>query len=105
MDSLTDCMRDIDGDGYGDADVSGDVIAGSDCIDTDPTINPGAMEIPADGEDNNCDGLEACYIDADGDGYGSTADDDGDGQVDTLPSADMACDGPLEMDNSFDCDL
>ena len=41
-----------------------------DCNDFDPTINPAAEERPADGVDQNCDSLELCYADNDGDGYG-----------------------------------
>ena len=39
-DSETACMTDFDGDGYGDNNPSfGE--AGTDCDDTDPTVNPG----------------------------------------------------------------
>ncbi len=54
---------DIDGDSF-------DVIA--DCNDNDPTIYPGAIEIPNDGIDQNCDGLE--FIDTDEDGYDASVD-------------------------------
>jgi len=57
---------DSDGDGYyaegGDCGVV-------DCDDNDATIYPGAIEIPADGIDQDCDGYELCYVDADNDGY------------------------------------
>ncbi|MEO0603619.1 MAG: putative metal-binding motif-containing protein, partial [Myxococcota bacterium] len=33
-------------------------------------IFPGAREIAGDGVDSDCDGLEACYVDGDGDGWG-----------------------------------
>lgn len=65
---------DGDGDGYNNR---------QDCNDTDPTIYPGAMEICADGVDNNCDGAidsadPACgqsqCSDGDGDGYGFPGD-------------------------------
>jgi len=39
-DSDTACMTDFDGDGYGDANPADGVEAGTDCDDTDPTINP-----------------------------------------------------------------
>jgi len=42
-----DCDPDQDGDGYP---------ASEDCDDTDPSINPGAVDIPNDGIDQNCDG-------------------------------------------------
>ena len=46
-------FADEDGDGYLANARSG---GSPDCDDTDPAINPGAVEI-ADGKDNNCDGL------------------------------------------------
>jgi hypothetical protein len=65
---------DADGDGFGDdatAEASctpGDVEVGGDCDDGDPAVSPAATEIDADGVDQDCDGLEACFLDADGDG-------------------------------------
>jgi hypothetical protein len=44
---------DVDGDGY----VANASVGGSpDCVDTEPAINPGAVEV-VDGKDNNCDGV------------------------------------------------
>jgi MYXO-CTERM domain-containing protein len=61
----TDCTGgddyDADGDGYipdGYAAYTGDLPAG-DCDDSDATIQPGAAEAPADGVDQNCDGLDS----------------------------------------------
>jgi Putative metal-binding motif/Secretion system C-terminal sorting domain len=55
---------DTDGDGFGNAAVSqvactapvGYVTNNTDCLDTNATANPGALEVPFDGVDNNCDG-------------------------------------------------
>lgn len=95
-DSSTSCMRDVDGDGYGDsAPTNSSVTAGSDCDDTQPSINPVATEIPADGVDQNCDGYEDCFQDSDLDGFGSTA---------VTSSASFACSGLAIADNDDDCD-
>ncbi len=51
---------DSDKDGYNDL---------IDCAPQDPSINPGAKEIIADGVDQNCDGEDQLGDDADGDGY------------------------------------
>jgi hypothetical protein len=58
---------------------------GGDCDDSDATINPDGDEVPADGIDSDCDGLEQCYVDADGDGYRTP-------------------DGLLTSSESLDCD-
>ncbi len=87
--SLTTYYRDLDGDGYGNANVTktastapdGYVSVDSDCNDNNANIHPGATEA-CDGIDNDCDGTvdEGCsglatyYRDADGDGYGNPND-------------------------------
>ena len=75
------CYADVDGDGYrtgelvpGPLDCIGEGIANvssptSDCDDDDANVNPAGVELPADGRDGDCDGVEQCYIDADSDGY------------------------------------
>lgn len=57
---------DIDGDGFGDEDLSlgvracdaptGHVEDSTDCDDSDESINPDAEDVPNDGIDHNCDG-------------------------------------------------
>ncbi len=56
---------DADDDGFGDADATvmacrapvGFVDNGNDCDDRNPAVNPDAAEVPGDGIDNNCDGM------------------------------------------------
>jgi hypothetical protein len=90
VDSTT-CFADGDGDGHGlgtvlardgDCDDVGEASVGDDCVDTDATVHPGATEVPGDGLDQDCDGQELCFVDADDDGYRTT---------DTWPSTDRTC--------------
>ena len=82
FDDLDNCPNDLnpdqtddDGDGYG---------AACDCNDDDASIHPGAIEIVADGVDQNCDYYEDCYEDSDNDGYGSNV---------------------IALSNNFDCQV
>jgi len=73
---------DADNDDYGDDDntieactaQAGTSDVGGDCDDGEPTVNPGAVEV-CDEQDNNCDGdtdegvLVTFYADGDGDGW------------------------------------
>ncbi|MFH1462936.1 MAG: MopE-related protein [Pseudomonadota bacterium] len=99
---------DADGDGYGDATTTADgceapsgyVAYDTDCDDDDATVHPGATEIVADGVDQDCDGGEICYLDADGDGYLDTS-------MVTVASADLDCSDPGEggaATPTTDCD-
>ena len=104
-DGFEDCYQDTDGDSWGSGllvsqaqlDCLGANSSPStgDCDDTDVLVNPVALELPADGVDQNCDGQESCFSDSDGDTYGSAP---------TLLSADLDCDDALEADDNLDCD-
>ena len=86
----------------------------SDCNDTDSTLGSTAIDIPYDGIDQNCDGVDAT-IDTDGDGVNSDTDcDDNDANV--YPGAtevpndgiDQDCDGQdlIDVDgDGFDATL
>ena len=90
-DSSELCMRDSDGDGYGDLTPDNpDVTPGQDCNDADPEINPSIEEVPSNGVDQDCDTLELCYHDLD---------DDGQRSIDAslfIESVDLDCDDTME---------
>ena len=87
-DGIVDTECDLDGDGVAD------FMAGSDCDDTDASINPSAEEEPADGTDQNCNGFEICYEDTDGDGFGASE----------IESPDFLCTAVGLSSNDLDCD-
>ncbi len=87
---------DDDGDGYAESD--------RDCNDSNASIHPGAEDIPYDGIDQDCDGMD--LTDVDGDGYASSqvtgGNDCDDSSAYTYPGADETCD---EADNNCDGDV
>ncbi len=98
LDSTSACMTDADSDGYGDDRPASGVTAGTDCNDADATIHPGATEGVGDEVDQDCDGVELCYADADGDGFSDGS---------TVLSDDLDCEGEGEADRGApltDCD-
>jgi formylglycine-generating enzyme required for sulfatase activity len=76
---------DVDGDGYDAA-----AVGGTDCNDGDPTIHPGAKEIPYDGIDQNCNKVAATGKDPD------DSDADGDGHDSDRVGGDDCCDEGTE---------
>jgi hypothetical protein len=107
------CFVDADNDGYrpdgtstvASADLtctgSGEAAAADpigDCDDSSPAVHPGANETVADGIDQDCDGRELCFVDADGDNYHTGS---------TVISSDPDCTDSGEAqssDPSGDCD-
>lgn len=77
------------------------MFGGDDCDDTDATIHPGAVEIPNDGIDQDCDG-EDLVTDGDGDGFPASEDcNDEDasihpGATELINGVDDDCDGVVD---------
>ncbi len=93
---------DQDADGYQTADhPQQDDTYGDDCVDTDPTVNPGGSEL-CNSIDDDCNTLiddgTTCYDD-DGDGFTEDDGDCDDADPQRYPGAPELCD---ELDN--DCD-
>ena len=100
QESLSDCMADLDEDGYGDASPGAGVTIGTDCDDSDNTSNPGEAEVVGNEVDNDCSGGETCYLDDDNDGYVNLS-------PDTIESSDDDCTDTDEATNAqpqTDCD-
>jgi len=73
---------DNDQDGYY-VDTQGGLCGSvADCNDANSAIKPGATELAGDNVDQNCDGQELCYVDADNDNYRLTS---------TMTSTDTDC--------------
>ncbi len=86
-DSVDTCYTDGDGDNYGIATLvdgsslscssgSGSAVA-TDCDDSSASINPAGIEVVADSIDQDCDSVDSCYTDADGDNFGTLVIGDG----------------------------
>ena len=100
------CLRDADEDGYGGPEVRvldwtcelpGNTIVGGDCDDDDPSIHPGAIELPDDEIDSDCNGLLG--PDEDLDGFDVNEDCD-----DADPTSYPGADDPLGDGIDQDCD-
>lgn len=108
---------DADGDAYGDAAAAaleaeeapeGYVGNNSDCNDSDASINPGAEDIPDDGIDQDCDGVDESGVDADADGFTVGGGDCDDTNASVNPAAeeidgnliDDDCDGVVDFPDS-----
>jgi len=97
------CYVDDDGDGFGtdiqvtaaSCDDAGVAPVAGDCDDTDLAIYPGAPEVVGDDVDQDCDQRDRCYVDGDGDGFGTSA---------TVPGATDRCIAEGEATEAGDCD-
>ena len=92
--------RDQDGDGWGGAALPpgcelppGAAGRPGDCDDAAADVFPGAEDLPADGVDQDCDGLAVCWADEDGDGVGGDT---------TTTAMDEGCDDAATV--TGDCD-
>ncbi len=81
--------------GEADADADGFRGCEGDCDDDDAKVFPGAPERPVDGIDQDCDGGDQCFVDADGDGHGGPS---------FVPGTTLDCSGPGEAPLADDCD-
>ncbi|MCB9663262.1 MAG: putative metal-binding motif-containing protein, partial [Alphaproteobacteria bacterium] len=98
------CYIDNDGDGFGQEVTTKSLIftcqgpgvapVAGDCDDLNPEVYPFRPEIPINGIDDNCDLLEDCYNDGDGDGFGADF---------IKQSPDLTCTQGNVADNNDDC--
>ena len=105
LDSVT-CFVDADGDGIGGTDTliapdalcedPGESDRSDDCDDTNAARFPGGADTPADGVDQDCNGVDAswCFEDIDGDKHGSTT---------QIVSLNSSCDDAGEASVADDC--
>ena len=95
--SSTECMRDADGDGWGDLEADTGIVAGTDCDDGDDTTYPGAAYE---------DSTTACMTDGDGDGWGDDSPSTASGAEDGTDCDDgdaYAFPGAAEEDSLTEC--
>ena len=90
------CDGDVD-EGCIDIDGDGWTTDQGDCDDLDPAVHPTAVDMPDDGIDQDCNGIDpvTCWDDDDGDGWGDPASP-------TISGSGL-CDAIGMTDNSFDC--
>lgn len=74
----------------------GFVLMPGDCDDLDAAANPAAIEEPGDSVDADCDAVELCFVDDDGDGWGTP-------EIVMVP-APFECLGPGVSPSDRDCD-
>lgn len=75
-------------------DIDDDGVIVGDCAPFDPENVTGTDEVVADGVDQDCDGLDLCWVDADLDGFG----------VDTITTGPLGCAAPGIALVNGDCD-
>lgn len=97
-----DYLPDADGDGY--TAIGACTGSADDCDDTDAAINPGQMEVPYNGIDDDCDPT-TLDDDLDQDGF-VLAEDCNDEDPNINPDAPELCSGGVDedCDNLVDCD-
>ena len=104
-DGVESCYRDADNDNWGvnvvqdstdlDCADANEAPVTGDCNDGNPNVFPGAPEVVNDGIDQDCDGVESCYRDADNDDWGVNVVQD---------STDLDCVDAFEATVTGDCE-